>query len=405
MARVRRENLTLNFSPWTASPPSVRTSGAVDAGPCWSESAESATKGVDTGSTDEIVTLNHLTADGEAHMVSIARKKPTSRSATANALLLFSHSGTYSALVASRLQKGDALAVARIAGIQAAKKTADLIPLAHPGLDITGVTVRLEPFERNNVPYPLSEAFRQSTHMLPDIPKLHGGVLVTATVACEGKTGVEMEAITAASVAGLTMYDMLKGVDKCMVLTSTRVTAKSGGKSGDWEWDHKYHRRIITGKPGRDDKLGAIEAQQSITNTDTDHSSNSMTTASNETTTEPPPTSTKKVSRRPRRQTIQKNLRDTYQKHAQLGNHPAGTPLTRPERRNLRLAMYAARRISHLPRDTTLERQKSTLNHLRIQRNLQENLQHAPVTAFDMWLRHYRRWKMRRDAQHSRWNW
>ncbi|EXJ61809.1 hypothetical protein A1O7_02239 [Cladophialophora yegresii CBS 114405] len=209
---------------------------------------------------DAVPTLNHLTADGEAHMVSIAQKKPTSRSATATSLLLFSHEGTYSVLFASRLQKGDAMAVARIAGIQAAKKTSDLIPLAHPGLNITGVTVRLEPFKGDSVPFPLSEAFKQP-HVAADVETLHGGVLVTATVACEGKTGVEMEAITAASVAGLTMYDMLKGVDKCMVLTSTRVTAKSGGKSGDWEWDHKSHQRIVR----HDQKPTSGERQKSPT--------------------------------------------------------------------------------------------------------------------------------------------
>jgi molybdenum cofactor biosynthesis enzyme len=217
-------------------------------------------------STDEVTTLTHLTADGEAHMVSIAQKKPTARSATATSLLLFSHDGTYSVLFASRLQKGDALAVARIAGIQAAKKTSDLIPLAHPGLDITGVTVHLEPFMGDNVPYPLSEAFRiegKKPHVAADVETLHGGVLVTATVACEGKTGVEMEAITAASVAGLTMYDMLKGVDKCMVLTSTRVTAKSGGKSGDWEWDHKLHQRIVHHNPRPTGETKTLEHQHS----------------------------------------------------------------------------------------------------------------------------------------------
>ncbi|KIW31108.1 molybdenum cofactor biosynthesis protein A [Cladophialophora immunda] len=190
------------------------------------------------------VTLTHLTADGEAHMVSIANKKPTSRSATATTLLLFSHYGTYGVLFASRLRKGDALAVARIAGIQAAKKTSDLIPLAHPGLNITGATVRLEPFMADKLPYPLSEG-KGDLGIPSDMDRLHGGVLITATVACEGKTGVEMEAITAASVAGLTMYDMLKGVDKEMVLTATRVTAKSGGKSGDWEWDYQLGERVF----------------------------------------------------------------------------------------------------------------------------------------------------------------
>lgn len=190
---------------------------------------------------DGIPTLNHLTSTGEAHMVSIASKVPTSRSATATTILLFSQALTYSALLASRLRKGDAISVARIAGIQAAKKTSDLIPLAHPGLNITGVSVMLEPFPGTQLPYPLVS---QSLGINKANKKVCGGVFVTATVECEGKTGVEMEAMTAASVAGLTMYDMLKGVDKAMVLTSTRVVAKSGGKSGDWRWDYTLNKII-----------------------------------------------------------------------------------------------------------------------------------------------------------------
>lgn len=155
-------------------------------------------------------------------------------------------------LIESRLRKGDALAVARIAGIQAAKKTSDLIPLAHPGLSITGVTVDLHPFPGDNVPYPISEYVGDGGgyDLLGSNP-VSGGVLVTATVSCDGKTGVEMEALTAASVAGLTMYDMLKGIDKAMVLTSGRVTAKSGGKSGDWKWDYKSRTNVLTRQPTR----------------------------------------------------------------------------------------------------------------------------------------------------------
>ena len=212
--------------------------------------------------TDDVATLTHLTSDGEAHMVSIANKRPSSRSATATALLLFSRKNTYHLLSASRLRKGDALAVARIAGVQAAKKTSDLIPLAHPGLDITGVTVRLDPFEGYDLPFPLSEHSEKDMALLGDTNELHGGVLVTATVACDGKTGVEMEAITAASIAGLTMYDMLKGVDKCMVLTSTRVVAKSGGKSGDWKWNYKLHDRIVTRAPEQSSERGRNREQQ-----------------------------------------------------------------------------------------------------------------------------------------------
>ncbi|EXJ91105.1 molybdenum cofactor biosynthesis protein C [Capronia coronata CBS 617.96] len=193
---------------------------------------------------DQPPTLTHLTSTGEVHMVSIAGKTPTARSATATSLLLFSRPETYSALLAARLRKGDALSVARIAGIQAAKKTSDLIPLAHPGLGITAASVRLEPFVGNKLPYPLT---KKGLGLDENARPLQGGVLITATVSCEGKTGVEMEAITAASIAGLTMYDMLKAVDKSMVLTETRVIAKSGGKSGDWAWD--YHSNKIVKAP------------------------------------------------------------------------------------------------------------------------------------------------------------
>jgi molybdenum cofactor biosynthesis enzyme len=252
-----------NGEPWTTGMQSKRS--AWTSGPIalqanqrgWNDVSALEIEEAAASSDGKVATLGHLTADGEAHMVSIANKKPTCRSATATSLLLFSHAGAYSALLASRLKKGDALAVARIAGIQAAKKTSDLIPLAHPGLAITGVTVRLEPFPGYNVPYPLSETFSATPYPTADIEALNGGVLVTATVACEGKTGVEMEAITAATVAGLTMYDMLKGVDKCMVLTSTRVTAKSGGKSGDWEWDHKSQQRIFSRAGGGQNAQGS----------------------------------------------------------------------------------------------------------------------------------------------------
>ncbi|RMD41042.1 hypothetical protein DV735_g4071, partial [Chaetothyriales sp. CBS 134920] len=145
-------------------------------------------------------------------MVSISSKQATARSATATTTLSFSQPATLAALTAATLKKGDAIAVARVAGIAAAKKTADLIPLAHPGLAITGVEVDIEPF-------------------------FEPGGNDDATVQCEGKTGVEMEALTAAMVAGLTMYDMLKGVDRGMSLEGGRVVAKSGGRSGAWRWD------------------------------------------------------------------------------------------------------------------------------------------------------------------------
>jgi molybdenum cofactor biosynthesis protein MoaC len=176
--------------------------------------------------------LTHLTCDGEAHMVSIAGKSPTNRSAAAISLLLFTQYETYQSLSQARQKKGDALAVARVAGIQAAKKTSDLIPLAHPSLAITSVKVDLTPFEGPNLPLPVSK----SPNLAKETGK-YGGILITATVSCEGKTGVEMEALTAVTVAGLTLYDMLKAVDKGMSITQTRVFAKRGGKSGDWHWN------------------------------------------------------------------------------------------------------------------------------------------------------------------------
>ena len=154
-------------------------------------------------------------------MVSISNKKPTRRCAVATANVEFSNGHPYSMIVEGNLSKGDAFAVARIAGIQAAKKTSDLIPLAHPGLGITGVDLQV-------LPRPPGKAVSD-----------YGGVKISATVECEGKTGVEMEALTAASVAGLTLYDMFKGVDKHMVMKGIRVVKKEGGKGGAWTWDEE----------------------------------------------------------------------------------------------------------------------------------------------------------------------
>lgn len=152
--------------------------------------------------------LTHLNARGEAHMVDIGDKAVTRRRATAEATLLAS-SSTVAALIAGTGKKGDAVATARIAGIMAAKRTSDLIPLCHP-LAITSVTVDIEA---------LADA---------------SGVHVTATVETTGQTGVEMEALTAATVAALTLYDMGKALEKTMRISDIRVVEKSGGKSGDF---------------------------------------------------------------------------------------------------------------------------------------------------------------------------
>lgn len=152
--------------------------------------------------------LTHIGASGEAHMVDVSGKQETSREALAEGSVVMK-AETLEAILAGNAKKGDVLATARIAGIMAAKKTHDLIPLCHP-LALSKVVVDIEP-----------------DHELP-------GLRVTARVRVTGQTGVEMEALTAASVACLTIYDMAKALDKGMVLDGIRLLEKTGGKSGDW---------------------------------------------------------------------------------------------------------------------------------------------------------------------------
>ncbi len=150
--------------------------------------------------------LTHIDEAGAARMVDISAKPATQREATASGRIDMS-GDALAAIRAGTVKKGDVLSVARIAGIMAAKKTADLIPLCHP-LPISGVTVDLA---------------------LDDT-----GVTATATVSTTHGTGVEMEAMTAVSVALLTIYDMAKAMDRGMVIGQIRLLAKSGGKSGEW---------------------------------------------------------------------------------------------------------------------------------------------------------------------------
>ncbi len=153
--------------------------------------------------------LSHFDAGGQAHMVDVSGKAVTARIATATAFVRMS-AETLALVTAGTAKKGDVLGIARIAGIQASKKTADLIPLCHP-LPITSVSLDLTPD--------------------PALP----GVQIAATVKTTGQTGVEMEALTAASVAALTVYDMLKAAQKDMEIGGLRVTLKDGGKSGRFE--------------------------------------------------------------------------------------------------------------------------------------------------------------------------
>lgn len=155
--------------------------------------------------------LTHLDEQGRAHMVDVSDKPVTAREAIAKGRITM-NSETLGLIRGGTLGKGDALAVARIAGIQAAKRTADLIPLCHP-LPITQVSVELE------------------------INTNDSAVDISARVRTTGQTGVEMEALTAASVAALTIYDMCKASDRAMRITDLRLVLKTGGKSGTYKAD------------------------------------------------------------------------------------------------------------------------------------------------------------------------
>jgi cyclic pyranopterin monophosphate synthase len=153
--------------------------------------------------------LSHIDAQGNAVMVDVSAKDVTQRTATAEGRVMMAPE-TLERITARGFKKGDVLAVAQLAGIMAAKRTADLIPLCHP-LPLSAVTVELEP--------------------LPE----QGCVVVRATCKVTGRTGVEMEALTAASVAALTVYDMCKAVDRGMRIGEVRLLHKAGGRSGEWQ--------------------------------------------------------------------------------------------------------------------------------------------------------------------------
>jgi cyclic pyranopterin phosphate synthase len=153
--------------------------------------------------------LSHFDSDGKAHMVDVSNKPVTARTAIAEGHIKMT-SETLALITEGRADKGDVLGIARIAGIMGAKKTANLIPLCHP-LPITKVALDLTP-----------------DSALP-------GIRITATVKTGGQTGVEMEALTAVSTAALTVYDMVKAVQKDMEIGGVRLTLKDGGKSGRFE--------------------------------------------------------------------------------------------------------------------------------------------------------------------------
>ena len=152
--------------------------------------------------------LTHINSNGEAEMVDVSEKNNTSREAKAGAKVLMKPE-TLDLIVSGSHKKGDVLSVARVAGIQAAKKCSELIPLRHP-LMLTRVSVELTPNTKDST------------------------IEIVAVAKLNGKTGVEMEALTAASIAALTVYDMCKAVDRFMTIGNVQLLEKKGGKSGHW---------------------------------------------------------------------------------------------------------------------------------------------------------------------------
>lgn len=153
--------------------------------------------------------FTHLDNQGHVRMVDVGHKSQTLRTAVAEGVIVM-HPDTLARIMDEKVKKGNVLETARIAGVMAAKKTADLIPMCHP-LNITHAGVDF--------------FFKPATH----------SIQIQATVSLTGRTGVEMEALTAVSVAGLTIYDMCKSYDKGMVISMVRLISKSGGKSGTWQ--------------------------------------------------------------------------------------------------------------------------------------------------------------------------
>ena len=157
--------------------------------------------------------LSHLDEQGRARMVDVGQKPDTQREAIAQGRVLM-RPETFVLIQEGGLPKGDVLAVAQVAGVMAAKRTHELIPMCHPLL-LTHIGVEFEPLE-------------------PGDEEGLAAIEITGTVRTTGKTGVEMEALTAVAVAGLTIYDMCKAVDRGMRLEAVRLVRKSGGKSGQW---------------------------------------------------------------------------------------------------------------------------------------------------------------------------
>lgn len=180
------------------------------------------------------VGLSHVRADGSAHMVDVTDKAVTAREATARGVLR-TRADVVGRIACGDLPKGEALATARVAGIMGAKRTSDLVPMCHP-LPLSGIELDLVPQDDR--------------------------VEITARVRTQGVTGVEMEALTAVTVAALTLFDMIKAVDHLAVIEGVQVLAKSGGKSGDWTRESEIagQARIAADAEPAAQKLAAQES-------------------------------------------------------------------------------------------------------------------------------------------------
>ena len=203
-------------------------------------------------------TLPHLTPTSEIHIISVSAKQSTHRLAVALGQIVFSNASPYRLVIENALKKGDVLAVARVAGIMAAKRTAEWIPLCHSGIGVEGIRVVVEVVGSDEVVACEGvQKERSSQHGLNKVEDAleregkhgphekgigtFGGIRIEATVECTGKTGVEMEALTAVVGAGLTIVDMCKGVDKGLRMEGIRVVRKEGGRSGTWVAEDSVH--------------------------------------------------------------------------------------------------------------------------------------------------------------------
>lgn len=196
---------------------------------------------VGTENRSDSSNLPHLTTESKVHQISVSSKEPTYRRAVAIGHVVFANPRPLSLIRKHKIQKGDVLAVARVAAIMSVKQTSNLIPLTHGGVGVEGCDVDVEVVGPENetrepVQRPdLQAAVDQEAAKLLSTPiGTHGGVRIAVSVSTTAKTGVEMEALTGVIGAALTVVDMCKAVDRCLEIEGVKVIGKMGGKSGSW---------------------------------------------------------------------------------------------------------------------------------------------------------------------------